>query len=151
MKTLSEVIACFEKACDLEKRCEGCDGCLSQENGCPNDGADAVPDALHYLKEYHSLKIREEHLPIGTLRFKALIPAKEWDKGAESLMLAQIEADLQIKVDEILRNYEQAYGLEPVTIREALPYLKGPNYMVIQPSEEQMRVRGYKIYKKRAL
>ena len=50
MKTLDEVIDNFEKACDLERRCEGCSGCLGQEYGCPNDGAECVPDALHYLK-----------------------------------------------------------------------------------------------------
>lgn len=50
MKTLDEVIDNFEKACDLERRCEGCSGCLGQEYGCPNDGAESVPDALHYLK-----------------------------------------------------------------------------------------------------
>ena len=50
MKTLDEVIDDFEKACDLERRCEGCSGCLGQEYGCPNDGAECVPDALHYLK-----------------------------------------------------------------------------------------------------
>ena len=54
MKTLDEVIDNFEKACDLERRCEGCSGCLSQEYGCPNDGAESVPDALEYLKEYRS-------------------------------------------------------------------------------------------------
>lgn len=52
MKSLDEVIDIFEKACDLEKRCEDCPGCLSQDYGCPNDGAGSVPDALYYLKEY---------------------------------------------------------------------------------------------------
>ena len=51
MKTLDEVIDDFEKACDLERRCEGCSGCLGHEEGCPNDGAESIPDALHYLKE----------------------------------------------------------------------------------------------------
>ena len=55
MKTLDEVIDDFEKACDLERRCEGCSGCLGQEYGCPNDGAESVPDALFYLKEYRKL------------------------------------------------------------------------------------------------
>ena len=55
MKTLDEVIDNFEKACDLERRCEGCSGCLGQEYGCPNDGAESIPDALHYLKEYRKL------------------------------------------------------------------------------------------------
>ena len=55
MKTLDEVIDDFEKACDLERRCVGCSGCLGQEYGCPNDGAESVPDALHYLKEYRKL------------------------------------------------------------------------------------------------
>lgn len=150
MKTLSDVIKALEMCTDYEGTCDDCPYHDDNEGGLECEMRN-LEEVLYYLKEYHSLKIREEHLPIGTLRFKALIPAKEWDKGAESLMLAQIEADLQVKVDEILRNYEQAYGLEPVTIREALPYLKGPNYMIIQPSEEQMQIRGYKIYKKRAL
>lgn len=140
MKTIDEVIKAMEY-CKNHSWCEECP--YRDDDICYGD------DALHYLKEYQSLKTREEHLPIGTLHFRALIPAKEWDKGAESLMLARIEADLQVKIDELLCNYEQAYGLEPVTIREALPYLKGPNYMIIQPSEEQMQMRGYKIYKKR--
>lgn len=56
MKTLDEVIDNFEKACDLERRCENCSGCLGQENGCPYDGAESVPDALHYLKEYRDYR-----------------------------------------------------------------------------------------------
>lgn len=55
-KKLDEVIDDFEKACDLERKCEDCIGCLGQENGCPNDGAESIPDALHYLKEYRSEK-----------------------------------------------------------------------------------------------
>lgn len=55
MKTLDEVIDDFEKACDLERRCENCSGCLGQEEGCPNDGAESVPDALRYLKAYRQL------------------------------------------------------------------------------------------------
>lgn len=55
MKTLEEVIDDFEKACDLERRCANCSGCLDQEYGCPNDGAESVPDALHYLKEYRTI------------------------------------------------------------------------------------------------
>lgn len=60
MKTLDEVIAIFEKACDLEKRCADCEGCLGQEYGCPNDGAKGVPDALYHLKMYRSDKARYE-------------------------------------------------------------------------------------------
>ena len=55
MKTLDEIIDTFEKACDLERRCEGCSGCLSHDYGCPNDGAESIPDALHYLKEYQKV------------------------------------------------------------------------------------------------
>ena len=54
MKTLDEVINIFEKACDLERRCEDCSGCLGHDEGCPNDGANAVPDALYHLKMYRS-------------------------------------------------------------------------------------------------
>ena len=54
MKTLDEVINIFEKACDLEQRCKDCSGCLAHDEGCPNDGANTVPDALHYLKMYRS-------------------------------------------------------------------------------------------------
>lgn len=62
MKTLDEVIDNFEKACDLERRCEGCSGCLGQENGCPNDGAECVPDALYYLKKYQKIEDEYEEL-----------------------------------------------------------------------------------------
>ena len=149
MKSLDAVIRALEMCTDWEAECKNCPYHDDNEGGLECEMRN-LEEVLHYLKEYRSLNIREEHLPIGTLHFRSLIPANEWDKGAESLMLVQIEADLQVKIDELLRNYEQAYGLEPVTIREALPYLKGMNYMVIQPSEEQMQMRGYKIYKKRA-
>lgn len=56
MKTLDEVIDDFEKAYDLERRCENCSGCLGQENGCPNDGTESIPDALSYLKKYRDNK-----------------------------------------------------------------------------------------------
>ena len=56
MKSLDEVIDIFEKACDLDRRCEDCSGCLAHDEGCPNDGANAVPDALHYLKDMKNLE-----------------------------------------------------------------------------------------------
>ena len=65
MKTLEEVINIFEKACDLERRCEDCSGCLGQEAGCPNDGANAVPDALHHLKEYQEMLNNVENDPLS--------------------------------------------------------------------------------------
>ena len=67
MKTLDEVIDDFEKACDLERRCKDCSGCLGQEDGCPNDGAESIPDALNYLKEYRKIilalnpKVKDYH------------------------------------------------------------------------------------------
>ena len=63
MKSLDEVIYIFEKACDLDQRCEDCSGCLAHDEGCPNDGAEAVPDALHYLKELKDLQYM--HIPEG--------------------------------------------------------------------------------------
>ena len=54
MKTLDEVINIFEKGCDLDQRCKDCSGCLAHDEGCPNDGANAIPDALYYLKMYRS-------------------------------------------------------------------------------------------------
>lgn len=57
MKSLDEVIDIFEKACDLDRRCEDFSGCLSHyDEGCPNDGSEAVPDALHYLKDMKNLE-----------------------------------------------------------------------------------------------
>lgn len=63
MKTIDEVIDDFEKACDLERRCEDCSGCLSHDYGCPNDGAESVPDALHYLKELREIKNTRMYIP----------------------------------------------------------------------------------------
>lgn len=69
MKSLDEVIDIFEKACDLDRRCEDCSGCLSHnEEGCPNDGAEAVPDALHYLKVLKDLQ--HVYIPEGYYRPK---------------------------------------------------------------------------------
>ena len=79
MKTLDEVIDNFEKACDLELRCEGCSGCLGQEYGCPNDGAECVPDALHYLKEYREkLNILEVRMAEYKRGFEQL--GAEWSR-----------------------------------------------------------------------
>ena len=68
MKSLDEVIDIFEKACDLDRRCEDCSGCLSHDEGCPNDGSEAVPDALHYLKELKDL--RHVYIPEGYYQSK---------------------------------------------------------------------------------
>lgn len=93
MKTLDEVIDNFEKACDLERRCEGCSGCLGQENGCPNDGAECVPDALHYLKEYQKIEDEYEELkdwwaeehaenePLSWDELKGMVGKPVWVEG----------------------------------------------------------------------
>lgn len=83
MKSLDEVIDIFEKACDLERRCEDCSGCLGQEYGCPNDGAECVPDALHYLKKLKRIEERMERIALGNLEdtlSKMDNPPLTWDE-----------------------------------------------------------------------
>ena len=83
MKTLDEVIDTFEKACDLERRCEGCPGCLSHDYGCPNDGAESVPDALHYLKRLKQIEAKIEKIAIGNVEdtlSKMDNPPLTWDE-----------------------------------------------------------------------
>lgn len=83
MKTLDEVIDNFEKACDLERRCEGCSGCLGQEYGCPNDGAESVPDALKYLKKLKRVEAKIEKIALGNIEdtlSKMDNPPLTWDE-----------------------------------------------------------------------
>ena len=117
MKSLDEVIDIFEKACDLERRCEDCSGCLGQEEGCPNDGANAVPDALHYLKMYRSDKAqyendRENWETVGTEARKAYEAAR--DKHIAALKKLQ-RSRLWIPVSERMPENDHTMAVRTVT------------------------------------
>ena len=86
MKTLDDVIDDFEKACDLERRCANCSGCLGQEYGCPNDGAESVPDALKYLKKLKRIEAKIERIALGNIEdtlSKIDNPPLTWDELRE--------------------------------------------------------------------
>jgi len=101
MLTLDDVIDNFEKACDLELRCENCSGCLSQENGCPYDGAESIPDALHYLKEYRSDKV---HWEADRKSYQGFVDS--YIKSRDKHQAAVIELKHKEKeVNEILTDY----------------------------------------------
>lgn len=102
-----------------------------------------------FLEKLCTKEIVVEEFPTGTLRMDIIIPAYEFEIGMENFYSEKIKASFEYKMDEILANYEQVYGLEPVTVEDALPYLNTPNYVEIQPSDEQMQMYGYKIYKKK--
>ena len=147
MESLDEVIKCL-KICvkpDIHRNCKDCT--YPDDEQCM--GA-LMSDALAYLQEHRSETYCEHQSTGAILHIRSMIPAEEWEKCAD-LMLKMIKADVQIKIDELLRNYEQAYGFEPVTIIEAEPFLRENLYDVMPYLDmgNQIQVRGYKIYKKR--
>ena len=115
MKSLDEVIKSLEicTKSDTHRNCKDCP--YPDDERC----FDALmSDALAYLREYLSVESVDYPLPCGTLHFRAMIPAEDY-KAYPDLLFRRIRADIEIKMDELLRNYEQAYGLEPVTFEEA--------------------------------
>ena len=68
--TLDEVNNIFEKAYDSEERCKDCLGCTAHDEGCPNDGSDAIPDALYYLKQ---IKQSADNKPLSFYELSEMI------------------------------------------------------------------------------
>ena len=117
MKTLDELINIFEKACDLERRCEDCSGCLGHDYGCPNDGADAVPDALHYLKELR-------HILDNTV----WVESTKEEKGYWKLPTLPETGNDPLTWDELKQMEGKPVWIEGSFITE------GPHWIIVGPS-----------------
>ena len=121
------------------------------------DPSTPITNAIAYLdiflEKLCTRAIKVETLPDGTLRHSLICPLYEWKSCSDEIMV-KIQSDFDVKIDELLANYEDAYGLEPVTDDDIRPYLNyglfANNVMRIsRDGNGQILCKGYKIYKKK--
>ena len=101
-----------------------------------------------FLEKICTHELPEEHTR-GLVMHRAVIyPLQEYE-ACSDVIWAKIRADVQVSIDDLLSNYEESYGFEPVTVAEVEPFL---NFEVINRDgneHEQVHFKGYKIYKKK--
>ena len=99
-----------------------------------------------YLENLTVEEITNKPFYHGVLKCKKRYPVIDIYDEALNYEMKEIEAEFELKIDEMLSNYEYAYQLEPVTEKEAALYLK---VLPRIPGERQLTFNGYKIYKKK--
>ena len=101
-----------------------------------------------YLENLSVEEVIYRPFDYGVLKCKKRYPVIDIYDEALNYEMKEIEAEFELKIDEMLSDYEHAYQLEPVTVKEATPYLDLEVLPYI-PKEHQMIFKGYKIYKKK--
>ena len=112
-----------------------------------------IDDAITYLELFLE-KLRTKELPpsylsAGTLHHRMICPVPEFETNQDRFM-AKICSDFEIKIDELLENYEEVYGLEPVTYEELSEFMEIVGDTVkYMHGKDHFQFYGYKIYKKK--
>ena len=113
----------------------------------------AIHNAIVYLDLFLEKLLTKElppsYISAGTLHHRMVCPLPEWESFQDQVMV-KICSDFEVKIDELLENYEEAYGLEPVTYEEMdaafEAYCNCAKYM---HGKDQVRFFGWKYYKKK--
>ena len=113
-----------------------------------------VDNAVRYLSIFLE-KLCTHELPNESgkgfeMHREVIYPLLEYETFND-VIWAKIRADVEVSIDSLLSNYEEAYGFEPVTIEESMPFWNEDIMKVsfIHRYDEQLQFMGYKIYKKK--
>ena len=114
--------------------------------------AAAIHELRNYMDELRTERITEV-TPIGVIQSVVRFPIEDDPKlnqKWEDLAMAEIRSSFSVWTDKILERFEEAYGLEPVTYEEMLSVIRrSHDFFDYMNGKEQVRYRGWKIYKKR--
>lgn len=118
-----------------------------KEQSTPITNAIAYLDI--FLEKLCTKELPSSHLSFGTLHHRMVCPLPEWESFHDQVMV-KICSDFEVKIDELLENYEEAYGLEPVTNEELSEFMERVGDTVkYNHGKDQFQFHGYKIYKKK--
>ena len=117
------------------------------------DPSTPVTNAIAYLdiflEKLCTAELSSSCISAGTIRHSIICPLPEWEYNQDVIM-AKIRSDFEVKIDELLANYEKVYGLEPVTNDELSEFVERVGDIAkTMRGKSQMEYRGWKIYKKK--
>ena len=117
------------------------------------DPSTPITNAIAYLdiflEKLCTKELPPSYLSAGTLHHSIVCPLSEWESYSDEIT-AKIRSAFEVKIDELLANYEEAYELEPVTVAEVEKYIEFPYLSCLPPDKDgQAEFMGYKIYKKK--
>ena len=101
-----------------------------------------------FLEKLCTHELPEKHTKGLVMHRELIYPLLTYNKTS-NLVWAKLRMEAEVQIDELLSNYEESYGLEPVTVAEVEPFL---NFEVVNKDgneHEQVHFKGYKIYKKK--
>ena len=138
-----------------EKQIENIVSCIQDlREIVKNEPNPAVSNAIGYLdlflEKLCTHELPEERTDGLRLRREVIYPLPEYNLFSSTIW-AKLRLDMEVKLDELLSNYEHEYGFEPVMDTEAQPFLDDSLKLAIMHSknDRQLELRGYKIYKKK--
>ncbi len=120
----------------------------------PNE---TIQNAAYYLDIFLEKLITKEievkKYGAGTLRMNMILPPDDLiESGLMDWTTRKIEASFEWKMDQVLSNYEQNYGLEPFTYKDAELLCNARDVITKgfpKDDKEQVQFFGHKIYKKK--
>ena len=102
-----------------------------------------------FLEKLCTKELPPSYITAGTIHHRMILPESDWQYSQDVLM-AKICSDFEVKIDELLANYEEVYGLEPVTYEEMSDvFTRCGDKAKYMHGKEQVRYMGWKIYKKK--
>lgn len=102
-----------------------------------------------FLEKLCTKELPSSHISAGTLHHSMICPLPDWESFGDEYMV-KIRSDFEVKIDELLANYEEAYGLEPVTNDELSEFVERVGDIAkTMHGKSQVEFHGYKIYKKK--
>ena len=120
----------------------------------PNE---TIQDAAYYLdiflENLITKEIKVEKYGAGTLRMNMICPPDDLiESGLMDWTTRKIQASFEWEMDKVLSNYEEDYGLEPFTYKDAKLFCNAMDLLTKcfpHDDKDQVHFYGYKIYKKK--
>lgn len=117
------------------------------------DPSTPITNAIAYLdiflEELCTKELPSSQLSAGAIHHRMVCPLPDWESFHDQMMV-KICSDFEVKIDELLANYEEVYGLEKVTYDELSEFIeRNAGIAKITHGNSQVECYGYKIYKKK--
>ena len=126
--------------------------CLKSMEKTP-DTEETINYAIYWLEKYMDdlTTASIENIPFhgDVIHLRKKFPVYDAVKTDLDYWTEEIKAEFEVHIDNMLRNYEENYGLEPLLVKDFVHYVNSAPYAACgYPDNRPLILNGYKIYKK---
>lgn len=116
--------------------------------------SETIDDAIYWLEKFMEdlTTASIESIPFhgDVIHLRKRFPVYDVLKTDLDYWTEEIKAEFEVHIDNMLRNYEEDYGLEPLLVKDFIHYMNNAPYALSfgYPYDRPLILNGYKIYKK---